>query len=194
MNEVTETLWYNVRVLLDSHLYGEDSECRAWQISKVNRVAPKGICNITMAQDRYDQFKDYIEKDEEGNIVGMWGNYWQSSIEPESTDIEDSGLFTTITSKITYSGAVNQIKVGGSKTFTVAFYEEDEAVEHDPGEWSITLGGEEITDQAEITYPAPDKVRVKLGKDDSMIGKILSIVNTTSDGVVSQADVEVIPL
>lgn len=124
----------------------------------------------------------------------MWADYFTTSVEPESTDIEDEGLFTSITSKITASGTPDQVKVGGSKTFTLSFYEEDEAVEHDPGEWSFLLDGEEIADQLVITYPAPNKARVKLSKDDDLIGKILSIVNTTSDGIVSKADVEVIPL
>ena len=80
MNEYTETVYYNLRALIDSNLYNDDSEYRAWLVSKVNRISTKGICNVTLAQDTFNQHTDYIEKDDEGNIIGAWADYWTSSI------------------------------------------------------------------------------------------------------------------
>ena len=54
MNETTETIYYNLRYIIDTHLYNEDSEWRAWLVSKINRISPNGICNITLTQDRFD--------------------------------------------------------------------------------------------------------------------------------------------
>ena len=194
MNEITETLWYNKRIILDSNLYNDDSESRAWLVSKVNRVAPRGICNLTMTQDRYDQNRDYIEKDEDGNIVGMWADYFASAIAPEEIDPSTDISLPSLISKISYSGTTNKIKIGGAKTFTLSFYDDDLPVEHDAGEWSFLIGDENITDQLVITYPSPEKVKIKIPDNDDLIGKILSVVNTTPDGIVSSVDVELVAL
>ena len=191
MNEITETLWYNLRIIIDTDLYNNDSEPRSWLVSKVNRIAPRGICNLTMTQDRWDQRHDYIERDEEGNIVGIWADYFQSNIKPESINVETTSLLSSITSKITYSGTSNQVKLGGSKTFTVTFLEEDTPVEHDYGTWSVLMDGDiDVTDQLSPSYPAENKLRIKIPRDNDLIGKILSIVHTSED-IVSSTDVEI---
>ena len=76
MTRDTETLFYNVRMLVDTKV----DNPRAWLISKVNRISPNGICRITLAQDIFDQHTDYIEKDKNGDIIGMWANYYKSNI------------------------------------------------------------------------------------------------------------------
>ena len=139
-----------------------------------------------------DQHHDYIEKDEEGNIVGKWADYFQSAVAPE--EVDPTANIPSITSKIDYSGTTNKIKIGGAKTFTLSFYEDDMPVEHEAGEWAFFIDDENITDQLVVTYPSPEKVRIKLPNDDDLIGKILSVVNTTPDGIVSSVDVELIAL
>lgn len=193
LNEITETLFYNKRMIIDSVLYNSDSENRAWLISKIKRFSPNGICVVTLAQDIYDQHRDYIEKDEDGNIIGMWANYYDSSIEPVLIDNSESTIFSSIVSEITASGNSNQIRIGGSKTFTISFYEGDELIEHDFGSWSFNIDGEDATDILSISFPAENKVRIKFKGDDSYIGKILSITNT-SEEIVSTKDVEIIAL
>ena len=124
MNEITETIDYNIRMIIDTKLYNPDAENRVWLLSKTKRISPNGICVATFTQDIWDQYHDYIEKDDEGNIIGMWADYFQSSVAPQS-DIPDSSLIITTTSKITTSGNSTQLKIGGSKTFTVSYYEDD---------------------------------------------------------------------
>ena len=80
MTRDTETLFYNHRLIIDTFV---ESEPRAWLISKVNRISPNGICRVTLTQDTYNQHTDYIEHDENGNIIGMWANWFSSVIEPE---------------------------------------------------------------------------------------------------------------
>lgn len=67
MARETETLFYNIRMIIDAKV---ESEPRAWLISKINRISPNGICRVTLTQDIFDQHKDFIEKDGNGNIVG----------------------------------------------------------------------------------------------------------------------------
>ena len=182
-------------MIIDTKLYNPDAENRAWLLSKTKRISPNGICVATFTQDKFDQHKDYIEKDEDGNIIGMWADYWVSSISPQAED-DSSPLFSSITSKITTSGNSTQIRVGGSKTFTVSFTQDDEPVtDHEPGTWSFTIDGEDATEIiTSVTYPADNKVKIKIKDSDDLIGKILSVTNTSSGDIVSSFDVEIIAL
>lgn len=193
MNEITETIDYNLRMLIDTNLYSKDACPRAWLLSKTKRISPNGICIATYTQDLFDQHHDYIERDEEGNIVGMWANFFDSKIEPVPQQ-DTAPLFSSITSKITPSGNTNQIRVGGSKTFTVSFFEEDQAIEHDPGTWSFTIDGQNAEELLSLSYPAENKVRVKFNGDDSYIGKILTVQNVSGEDIISSCDVEIIAL
>ena len=190
MNDISETLFFNQRLIISQAI----KEPLAWRVTKVEDLNPKGIRRLTFAADKWNQHHDYIEKDEDGNIIGLWADYWTIPVEPKSIEDQDDSLFSSITSKITATGKPNQVKIGGTKTFTVSFYDDDQPVEHEPGEWEFTIDGEEIVDQLVITYPEPYKAKIKVMKDDDLIGKILSIVNKTSDGVVSSMDVALIAL
>ena len=189
LSSITETLTYNHRLVIDSKLYNDDSQPRAWLISKTKRISPNGIVVVTCAQDKFDQFNDYIERDEDGNIVGMWADYFKGNLPQE--DSSPTPPSSSTTSKITISGTSNQVKIGGSKTFTVSFFEDDQPTEHDPGAWSFYFGEDNAEDYLSISYPAPDKVRIKIKNDDDLIGKILSIKNTSGE-VVSSFNVEII--
>ncbi len=199
MSSITETLTYNHRLIVDSRLYNEDSQPRAWLISKTKRISPNGIVIVTMAQDTFDEHNDYIEKDENGNIVGMWASYFNSNIEPtpvipdeETTPLQPS----SITSTITCSGKP-QFKVGGSaKTFTITFNDEDGNVisDHDLGSWQFKFGDTLAPSELfEITSLDDGRIKVKFLGDDSYIGKILTVTNTYDD-VTSSIQMEIIPL
>lgn len=199
MSSITETLTYNHRLIVDSRLYNEDSQPRAWLISKTKRISPNGIVVVTMAQDVFDEHNDYIEKDENGNIVGMWGNYFNSNITPtpaipdeETTPLPPS----SVTSTVTCSGKP-QFKIGGSaKTFTVTFNDEDGNVitDHDLGSWLFKFGDTLAPDDLFEVAPLDDgRIKVKFLGDDSYIGKILTVINT-SDDVTSSIQMEIIPL
>ena len=98
MTRDTETLFYNHRMIVDTKV---DTEPRAWLISKVNRISPNGICRVTLYQDKFDSHKDFIERDENGNIIGMWANYYSSNLEPEPVVIDDQDFIaTSLTSSI----------------------------------------------------------------------------------------------
>lgn len=199
MNEITETLNYNHRVIIDTCLYNTDAEPRAWLISKTKRISPNAICVVTCAQDTFNQHNDYIERDSDGNIIGMWADWFQTAVAPQNSYTEPTSLLTSVASKITMSGLPNQVKVGSSKTFTVEFYEEDQPIIwHEVGTWSFYIDGNELSDEElpnvlSITYPYDYKVRTQITSDDKYIGKILSVKYTCNE-IVSSVDVEIIAL
>ena len=198
LSSITETLTYNHRLLIDSYLYEGASNPNAWLISKTKRISPNGIIVVTTTQDLFNQHTDYIEKNEEGKIIGMWADYYVSEVEPTAA-IQAVELLppSSITSVITCTGRP-QFKVGGSaKTFTVSYYnEENEQVQdHPPGEWSFSIDDTPLDTELLTLTPSADgvKIKVKFLGDDSYIGKILTITNTAED-VAASLRVEIIAL
>ena len=196
MTRDTETLFYNIRMIIDSKV---ETQPRAWLISKINRISPNGIVRVTLTQDTFDQRKDYIEKDEDGNIIGMWANYWNSSVEPEpilpDVVVPDDEQSELVTSTITCSGKP-QFKIGGSaKTFTVTYYDEEgqELPDHTPGIWQFFIDNDELSPELFNLIQDGNKVKVKFLGDDSYIGKIVTITNTSEDSV-GTLQIEIIAL
>lgn len=191
MSRDVETLTYNIRMIIDSKV---KSEPRAWLISKINRISPNGICRVTLAQDVYDEHSDYIECDSDGNIIGMWANYYSSNIEPVSVNIDD-GIPSTVTAKIICSGKP-QFKIGGSaKTFTVTFYdnENQEITDHEVGSWALFIDDVAVPNTLLELTTDGNKLKVKFLGDDSYIGKILTVTNT-SDDIETSIQTEIIAL
>ena len=202
MTRETETLFYNIRMIVDSKV---ESEPRCWKISKINRISPNGICRVTLSQDLFDQHKDYVEKDDNNNIIGMWANYWASNVEPtpilpdipEESEDSDDHSSPIITSLITVTGKP-QIKIGGSaKTFTIIFKDDTGEIltDHDPGSWFFYFGEELLPNNLFDLILLNDgvKIKVKFLGDDSYIGKILTVKNVSGD-VTASLDVEILPL
>ena len=191
MTRETETLFYNIRLIVDAMV---ETEPRTWLISKVNRISPTGICRVTMTQDIFDQHTDFIEKDENGNIIGMWANYFNSNIEPTPVDIDDT-LPSSITSVITCSGKP-QFKIGGSaKTFTVTYYDENgqKMSDYTVGKWTFKIDDTSIPSELLVLTEMDNTIKVKFLGDDSYIGKIFTVINTSGD-VVSSLNIEIIAL
>lgn len=188
MNDISATIFYNQRMIISAPI----SEPVCWRITKVEDVSPKGVRRLTFAQDKWDQQHDYVEKDENGDVIGMWADYFQSAINPDNIFDSTTALFSSITSRITAPGNP-QIKVGSYKTFTLTFYEDDSPVDHEVGEWSFTIDGIDASDLLTLSYPAPNKVKAKFNGGDEYIGKILHVINTSGE-IVSAFDVEIIAL
>lgn len=191
MTRETETLFYNIRLVVDAMV---ETEPRTWLISKVNRISPTGICRVTMTQDIFDQHTDFIEKDENGNIIGMWANYFKSNLEPTPVDIDDT-LPSSITSVITCSGKP-QFKIGGSaKTFTVTYYDENaqKMSDYTVGKWTFKIDDTSIPSELLVLTEMDNTIKVKFLGDDSYIGKIFTVINTSGD-VVSSLNIEIIAL
>jgi len=74
LNDVTETLSYNHRIIIDAWLHTDVAVPRVWKVSKLNRVMPNGIARIMLTQDLFNPHSDVIERDEDGNVTGMWAD------------------------------------------------------------------------------------------------------------------------
>lgn len=182
LNPITEKIWYtnesskNMRVLVSSFT----DNAIAWQISKVENAQPLGVQKLTLYQDFFDQHRDYIEKDENGNIIGMWASYFDSEIVPT-----DPSIPTTPPSSITarISASTSTIKVGGSyKNLTVNLFNdsnEDITTEYADDAaftWTCSIDNEDWTDK--VTWRSGIKYnqkKVKFPSNTSVIGKIMSV-------------------
>ena len=193
LNDITENLWYNQRMIIDAKV---STEPRAWEISKVNRISPNGLVKVTLAQDNFDQHNDYIERDSDNKIIGMWADYYKTTVtefnKEENSDVIRNNLVSDYYSSIAYSGAKPQLKIGGSyKKFTVNFYDNKTKQELDfkNGNWNFKFKDEDsdILSVLQILNEASDlkenQVKIKFTGDLSYIGKriIVSYIDENSN-------------
>lgn len=202
LNEITENLWYNQRMIIDAKV---STQPRAWEISKVNRISPNGLVRVTLAQDNFDQHHDYIERDSNNKIIGMWADYYNTVVSEEDPFIKHANYY----SSITYSGVKPQIKLGGSyKKFTVNFYENggSDEIDFKKGEWKFFIKvGEEIeggyidaSSVIQVLTESSDlkenQIKVKFTGDSSFIGQILLISYIDENNIKSFIEMEIVGL
>lgn len=185
-NEVSDTIYYvsesdknNQRLIVDVPNYSiENWTPNTWVVSKVERVNVRGRTKLTLYQKPFNSNTDYIEKDENGIITGLWANYF------DGTAPTDPSIPTTPPSSITarISASTSTIKVGGSyKNLTVNLFNdsnEDITTEYTDATftWTCSVDDEDWTDK--VTWRAGteyNQKKVKFPNDTSVIGKILSV-------------------
>ncbi|MDT3386788.1 MAG: hypothetical protein LIR46_03340 [Bacteroidota bacterium] len=178
----TECLYYNMRMIIDNKVL---TEPRTWKITKVNRLDANGLTKITLAQDRFDSHKDYIELDDNGNVIGMWADYFtEGQVEPTEPTERSEELH----SETTYSGIKPEIKVGGGyKIITTDFYSDAEPIIHYACNWTFAIkDGETVTpiDESSGLFStitiSEYQIKVKFLGDASYIGKVFVITSTAS--------------
>ena len=169
LNVTSQNIFYNQRMILDN--MGVETEPVVWKVAKVERSSPNGIIGLTYAQDLFDEHKDYIERDVNGKIIGMWADYFKDGI--SATSSEDFPKITKYV-KMSYKGTQNfQLKVGGSaRTFLVQYYDEhDNPTDYDSGSWSVMIDNKNADKFISIAPVKDGEVKVKVIGDDSLIGK-----------------------
>lgn len=150
-----------------------------WQVSKIEDTQPEGLTKFKFTQETFDPIHDHAEL--------MLANYYDSPIEPEQPTVSTPALkFVTIT----YSGTQPTIKVGGSwKTFTPQFEGQNVSVH----QWVIKdengVNVESMQDYT-IEYDG-DKLKLKVARNYNLIGKVLTISVTGTDGSTGKIQVEV---
>lgn len=171
-----------------------------WRISKVENTSPLGINKITVAQDKYDQFKDYIEKDADGNVIAMWADYYESNIIPNQsyTNTESS----SVCGEIKYQGIKPQIKIGGNYRIYTAIYQKsnDEIIVPDRCEWEVSVLNNEVAinnNPIDIIYPIQDdtlssnQIKIRFIGCDDYLGDIMIIKNKYND-LTCELQVEIV--
>lgn len=150
----------------------------------------------TMKQDVFNSHLDYIEIDEDGNIIGMWADMFKENnlpnVTPTIPDPELNGKYA----EITYAGSEPHIKVNGSyKKVTVAYYNSKELLkDQTPGNWSYFIGDTDATELVKVLETDnPNTIKVKFLGDESYIGSALRIVNTRDD-IVAELQLQIVAL
>ena len=177
MTRETEKLWYNQRLIIDNNVLTEPV---AWVITKINRIANNGTVKLTFAQDFFDPHKDYIELDNEGNVIGKWADYYTDGIAAE-----DNTFDTDITVKVSVVGKA-KVKVGGGyKRLYVNFYKGNDEASFIPGNWIFTIDGEDASVLIETSTEdlKDNEVEILFVGTDDYIGKILTATYTTDTNV-----------
>lgn len=185
LNDITENINYvdensvNQRMIISA----KTKHPLAWKLTKLENTKPLGLLQLTFSQAPFDQNNDYIEKDDDGNIIGMWADYF-SYTEPTDPDTP-SPTPSTIYGKITAS--TSTIKVGGSyKTLTLKLYDADNNEITDnyssaTFDWSYYIKGNEmdLSESGVVTLIEGSSVfnqaKIKFADDRSYLGKILVI-------------------
>ena len=184
MNDISATIFYDQRIVLSAPI----EEPVVWRCTKVEQISPKGIDHLTFAQAKWNSHTDYIEKDEEGNVVAMWCDYFDINDNPaEDPESPSSTIYCTIT----HSGTAPEIKTGGSyKKFTVTFYDTEGETAFQSGTWSFAVDGVDVSSLLTIRTKADDpsltdnQIKIKFAKDDSYIGKNLEVkFEATATGI-----------
>ena len=213
MNDISATIFYNQRFIISAPI----PEPLAWRLTKQEDISPKGVRRLTFAQDKYDQYNDYIEKDNNGRVIGMYADYFNNhndvidhtdeglepieSIEPvkpiDPTDPTEP-VEPVITSSLKCSGK-KQIKVGGSfKTITLTFYKDDiEYQDMIDSSFSFVIDDEDVADLIEVMNVSENIIKIRFLGNDDYLGKILTVgnvANIDNVDVTSTLDIEIIPL
>lgn len=188
LNGITQNFWYvnsigeNQRVCVSAKV----DRPLTYKISKVADAKPVGIIKITLDQDNFNQFTDYIERDEDGYIIGMWADYYNDNIgaKEDTDEIEPLPICTV--------SAMNQnLRVGGSyKTITATLTKDNEDITDKytitKDNWTVFIGDEDYTASELVTLleqPDTSTIKVKFAKDRSYINKTITVRCTVDKSV-----------
>ena len=198
INRLSETIYTDQRYIIDAKVL---TEPRTFRVSKVNRVSSRGIVNLTFAQDAFDASTDYIELDKNGEVLYFWADYYKAgNIKP--TDEEVTSL---IRGEITALGTKPQIRLGGGyKKLDIHFYEGDEEIEYQPGEWKFFVGDDEISKKLNILTTADsdkvsiNEIKIKLPNENNsneyLLGNKINCEFHSLNGVIAKYDISIISL
>lgn len=187
LNDITENINYvdenstNQRMIISA----KTKHPLVWKLTKLENTKPIGLLQLTFSQTSFDQNNDYIEKDDDGNIIGMWADYL-SSTEPTDPDIP-TPTPSTIYGKITAS--TSTIKVGGSyKTLTLKLYDADNneitdnysSYSPDDFKWTCSItDGDKTTDLSNVVswYKGKEfnQKKIKFPDNRDYLGKVLDV-------------------
>ena len=138
-----------------------------WTITKIEDSATDGISRFTMAQTQFDPAKD--------NCDLMIADYWESAVEPELPELEETPIVSNL--EIVYSGSPAVRAGGGYKKFRLQSRVDGNLVDTtDDTKWTVDFGGNEDSLECD---PQGNVFKVKCKNDYSLIGSTFTITATT---------------
>ena len=191
-NDVTKNLFYDERLIISVDLL----QPLAWRVSKVEPFASRGNILYTLKQDLFDPHHDYIERDSDGKIIGMWCDYFNESNLPSDKPIEPDPQSMGDYAEIDYAGAEPHIKVNGSyKAVTVSYYNSNELLkDQTPGEWSYSIDDTDAGELVKVlSQTNPNTVKIKFLGDETYLGKVLTVKNTRGN-ITAELQLQIVAL
>jgi hypothetical protein len=178
-NDDTKTILYDTKFLKSST--GRYPPLK-WTITKIEDTATDGISKFTLAQTQFDPAKDNAEL--------MVADYYQSYIEPEITEIEETPTFSDL--EIVYSGKPVVRAGGGYKKLTLKSRVDDKLVDVvEDVKWDVNFTDGDLS---KLECSMADNIfKVKCINDYSLIGKTFTVTATSKHSSTSLI-VEVISL
>ena len=156
-----------------------------WGLTKIENTHPFGIQKITIYQTQWNDKKDFIEKDEYGNISCMWADYYEYSVAPKENH-KNSSPSVLPEHSATISTSTPFIKVGGGyKTFTFKSSNDSLGYENCTFEWGCNICNNSVDNiVTKIDGKKPNQKKIKIPNDSSMLGKTLNVkcTMTNNDG------------
>lgn len=181
LNKFTEKFWYNddtnktMRLVISA----PTEHPIVWSVTKIENTKPFGLQKLTIYQNFWNEHTDYIERDSDGNIIGMYANYFDSEVLPEDTTslVQDEPYHS---SKIVASSDI--IKVGGGyKLLTAKLFDDNsedisERYSNSTFAWSCFIDDENVTEKVTwYNQPIFNQIKIKFPNEKSYLGKILKI-------------------
>ena len=153
----------------------------------MERVNVRGRTKLTLYQKPFNSNTDYIEKDENGIITGLWADYFDSEIVPTDPDTKPTpSPVTNILATITSSAST--IKVGGSyRTLNIKLSNDSgEDVTDTFGDsksnfdWHFEIDNEEYKGiiRNDLSFC---QMKIKFPDDYDYVGKIMTIYCTITN-------------
>lgn len=177
-NNDTKTIMYDTKFLKSSP--GRYPPLR-WTITKVEDTAIEGISKFTLAQDFFDPVKDNVEL--------MIANYYESYVEPELYELEETAVISDL--EIVYSGSPAVRAGGGYKKFTLKARVNGELVDATAVKWSIDFSD---GDMDKLEHSVKDNIfKVKCLPFYDLVGKTFTLTAESNHSSTSLI-VEVISL
>lgn len=150
-----------------------------WKVTKIENTKPFGIQKLTLYQGFWDDHTDYIERDEEGHVIGMYADYFSSAIDPVEVPISET---MNTKYKVDINASSYIIKVGGSyKLLKLSIIDDSnfdmtDSFENATFDWKCFIGDEDLTDI--VTWLDQDKFnnkKIKFPNDRTYLGQTLRI-------------------
>jgi hypothetical protein len=159
-NNDTRTIVYDTKFLKSSE--GRYPPLK-WTITKIEDTAVDGISKFTLAQDQFDSAKDNVEL--------MIANYYDSYVEPEVLELEETPTVSDL--EIVYSGSPAVRAGGGYKKFTLKECIDGKLVDGTNVKWHIDFSDDDLN---KLEQSVKDNVlKVKCLPFYDLVGKTFTI-------------------
>lgn len=189
LNKITESFGYNdglgdvQRLIISAKVQRPN----VWQVSKLENTKPIGLLKVTTKQVPFNDDTDYIERDGNDNIIGMWADWFSAD---KSTPIDDDPVptpGTDVRCYLTCTGTT--LKSNGSfRTITAKFIDTEgndvsEEYKQYTHEWIYTtvnsesepISGKSADVVTKYVEGDPNTIKIKIQNSRDCIGDCLMV-------------------